>query len=449
MRIPGLHIEHTTLLTSLCWLALACGPSQALGEDLYQLYQKALTHDMKFAAVQAQQLATAEKEPQSRADLLPDLSVTGGAAWVDAEDSSYYNRNRNNTNAYAVVLTQPLLRWQSVIAHDQSKLLISASEVQTEQARQDLMLRVARAYFDVLLNQELLYTRTQQLQVLLEQQDRTRRLLADGATTANALEQVQAKYDQAFAEQIAARGALDIANETLTQLTASQVLPSSGLSKDLKFTAPVPAVIGDWANTAQEGNLVVQAAQIAQRLAEMEIDKEQAGHLPTLDLIAAHGRFASVGGDVYDVTLPQNRYNQTVVGIKLSVPIYRGGRTSSRVREAHALQSKALDEVEDARRTAGLKARQAYLQVTSGMSQYQALKQALKSSEVNLGSVTHGFEAGSRINTDVLDAQQKVSDTRQRLAQQRYAILLAQLNLLASTGNLNDPRLREVSDLLN
>ena len=121
MRIPGLHIEHSTLLTSLCWLALACGPSQALGEDLYQLYQKALTHDMKFAAVQAQQLATAEKEPQSRADLLPDLSVTGGAAWVDAEDSSYYNRNRNNTNAYAVVLTQPLLRWQSVIAHDQSR----------------------------------------------------------------------------------------------------------------------------------------------------------------------------------------------------------------------------------------------------------------------------------------------------------------------------------------
>ena len=447
MRIPGLHLNTTPLLMPLYWLALACAPTQVSADDLYHLYQKALTHDMQFAAAQAQQLATAEKEPQSRANLLPDLSVTGGAAWVDAEDSSDYHRNRNNTNAYAVVLTQPLLRWQNVIAHDQSKLLISASELHTEQARQALMLRVARAYFDVLLNQELLNTRTQQLQTLRESQTRSQRLLADGATTANALAQVQAKYDQAFAEQIAARGALDIANETLTQLTAAQAGPWSG--KEPQFNAPVPAAIDDWATTAQQGNLAVQAAQIAQRLAEMDIDKERAGHLPTLDLIAAHGRFASVGGDVYDVTLQENRYNQTVVGVKLSVPLYSGGRTSSRVREAHALQSKAADEVEDARRNAGLKARQAYLQVTNGMSQYQALKQALNSSQINLTAVTHGFEAGSRINTDVLDAQQKVTDTQQRLAQQRYAILMAQLHLLASTGNLSDARLRDISQTLN
>ena len=447
MRIPGLHLEITTLLKPLYWLALACGSTQVSADDLYHLYQKALTHDMRFAAAQAQQLATAEKEPQSRANLLPDLSVTGGAAWVDAEDSSDYHRNRNNTNAYAVVLTQPLLRWQNVIAHDQSKLLISASELHTEQARQELMLRVARAYFDVLLNQELSKTRTQQLQTLQQNLERSRRLLADGASTQNALAQVQAKYDQAFAEQVAARGALDIANETLAQLTAAQAGPWSG--KEPQFSAPVPAAIDDWANTAQQGNLAVQAAQIAQRLAERDIDKEQAGHLPTLDLIAAHGRFASVGGDVYDVTLPQNRYNQTVVGVKLSVPLYGGGRTSSRVREAHALQSKAADEVEDARRNAALKARQAYLQVTNGMSQYQALKQALNSSQINLAAVTHGFDAGSRVNTDVLDAQQKVSDTQQRLAHQRYAILMSQLQLLASTGNLSDARLRDVSQTLN
>ncbi len=94
-------------------------------------------------------------------------------------------------------------------------------------------------------------------------------------------------------------------------------------------------------------------------------------------------------------------------------------------------------------------ARQAYLQVTSGMSQYQALKQALRSSKVNLASVTHGFEAGVHIHTEVLDAQQNVVDTQQRLAQQRYAIRLAQLNLLASTGNLNDASLHEISHLLN
>jgi len=105
--------------------------------------------------------------------------------------------------------------------------------------------------------------------------------------------------------------------------------------------------------------------------------------------------------------------------------------------------------VSPTRRTWPAWARQAYLQVTNGMSQYQALKQALNSSQINLAAVTHGFEAGSRINTDVLDAQQKVTDTQQRLAQQRYAILMAQLHLLASTGNLSDARLRDISHTLN
>lgn len=448
MRIPGLYPERFPPLAGIVCLALASLSPAAAGDDLYTLYQQALSHDMKFAAVQVQAAVSTERQLQRRADLLPSLSATGGAAWVDREESSYYRHNRDNTNAYAVVLTQPLLRWQNVVAHDQSKLRVSASEVHIEQARQALMLRVARAYLDVLLAREGLNARTQQLQTLAQQQARIEHLLGDGATTRSTLEQVQARHDEAQAELISARGMLDLANETLAQLTASHRLPAASLGRDIHFSAPQPASIDDWASQARTGSLAVQAAQIDQRLAQMGIERERAGHLPTVDLIAAHGRFAAVGGELYDVTLPEARYRQTVVGIKLDIPLYAGGRTSSKVREAHALEGKAEDDLEDARRDAALAARRAYLRVSSGLSRYAALRQSRKSSEVNLTSVTKGFEAGARINTEVLDAQQQFSDADLRLAEQRHTLLMAQLELLAATGSLNDASLMHVSSLL-
>ncbi len=448
MRIPRLYPDFSSSLVLLGGLTLSLVWSPASGSDLYALYQRALTHDMALAAVQAQTAATAEQQVQRRADLLPSLSATGGAAWVDAQESDHYRRNRDHSSAYAVVLTQPLLRWQNVIAHDQSKLLVSAGEIEVEQARQDLMLRVSRAYFDVLLAQEVLETRARQLRTLVQQRARIQRLLNEGATTENALAQVQARHDGAQADQIAARGQLDLAIEALAQLTASRRMPLASLGHDIRFQTPEPASMDAWARQAQTSSLAVQAAELAQRTAHMGIERERAGHLPTVDLIAAHGRFSAVGGDLYDVTLPEARYRQTVVGLKLDIPLYAGGRTMSQVREAQALEYKARDRLEEARRTAALSARQAYLRVTSGLSRYQALRQALVSSEANLGAVTHEFEAGARLDTDVLDAQQRVSDTRQRLAEQRHTVLMAQLELLASSGSLDDASLRRVSDWL-
>lgn len=445
MRIPRLYPDLPSI-GLLGGLTLFLVSPSASGSDLYALYQRALTHDMTFAAVQAQAAAVAERQVQRRADLLPSLSATGGAAWVDAQESDHYRRNRDHSNAYAVVLTQPLLRWQNVIAHDQSKLQVSASEVAIEQARQNLMLRVARAYFDVLLAQEVLETRTHQLRTLVRQRARTQRLLGEGATTANALAQIQARHDDAEADRIAAHGQLDLAIETLAQLTASRRTSSASLGHDIHFQTPEPASADAWASQAQTSSLSVQAAELVQRTAHMGIERERAGHLPTVDLIAAHGRFSAVGGDLYDVTLPEARYRQTVVGLKLDIPLYAGGRTTSQVREAQALEYEANDRLEEARRTAALTARQAYLRVTSGLSRYQALRQALVSSETNLSAVTHGFEAGAHIDTEVLDAQQRVSDTRQRLAEQRHAVLMAQLELLASSASLDDASLRRVSD---
>ncbi|CAI8859539.1 MULTISPECIES: TolC family outer membrane protein [Pseudomonas] len=441
--------QLSRIRASLIALLLLASSQQARADDLYQLYQKALAHDMKYAAAIEQQRASNEKEPQGRALLLPNLSLEGGAAWVDRDDSGASTRNRDNSNAYALVLIQPLLRWQNVIGHDQSKALVLAGEINLQAARQDLMLRVADAYFDLLLAEDLLSTSRQQVRTLQEQRSKAERFYQAGSGTESEVQRIQARYDLAYARQMAAHNAVQLHQETLAQLTGSVPAALARLDPQVRFQGPQPALIGTWAEQAQQHNLKVQAAQIKRLVAEKEIDKQQAGHLPTVDLVAAHGRFASVGGSLYDVTLPEEKYTQTVVGVQVSLPLYAGGGTTSRTREARALHGVALDEVEDARREAGLMARQAYLTLTSGISQYAALQQALRSSQTNLTSTTRAFEAGARISSDVLDAEQQVTQTEQQLAEQRYAIVLAQLRLLAASGSLGDAGLQEINALLS
>ncbi|WP_043203047.1 TolC family outer membrane protein [Pseudomonas putida] len=439
--------QCTRIRLALLVLTLFCAsPVQAL--DLYQSYQQALGHDMAYSAAQQRQLAAAQKAPQGLATLLPHLSLESGAAWVDREHSGAASRNRDNSNAYALVLIQPLLRWQNVIGHEQGKALATAGEIDLLAARQDLMLRVADAYFELLLAEDQLATSRQQVNTLGQQLDKAQRFRREGSGTENEVQRIQARYDLAQAEHIAAGNTLRLNQQALARLTGSTAGELARLDDQVAFSGPQPARLDAWTDQARQHNLKVQAAEVRQLIAEQEVDKQQAGHLPTLDLVAAHGRFASVGGSLYDVTVPEEKYTQTVVGVQLSVPLYAGGGTQSRTREARALQGAAEDELEDARREADFMARQAYLNLTGGISQYQALQQALRSSQSDLRITTHAFEAGARISNDVLDAEQQLTRTRLQLARQRYAILQAQLRLMAASGSLSDDNLKALSALL-
>ncbi|HKS13845.1 MAG TPA: TolC family outer membrane protein [Pseudomonas sp.] len=439
--------QCTPIRLALLALALLCAPA-AQASDLYQAYQQALDHDMAYAAAQQRQLAAAEKPPQGLATLLPHLSLESGAAWVDREHSGAARRNRDNSNAYALVLIQPLLRWQNVIGHAQGKALGTAGEIDLLAARQDLILRVADAYFELLLAEDHLHTLDQQVRTLGQQLDKAQRFRHEGSGTENEVQRIQARHDLAHAEQIAASNALRLGQQALARLTGSMPGELARLDQQVVFSGPQPARLDAWTDQARQHNLKVQAAEVRRLIAGQEVEKQQAGHLPTLDLVAAHGRFASVGGSLYDVTVPEEKYTQTVVGVQLSMPLYAGGGTSSRTREARALQGAAEDELEDARREADFMARQAYLNLTGGLSQYQALQQALRSSLSNLRITTHAFEAGARISSDVLDAEQQVTRTQQQLARQRYAILQAQLRLMAASGSLGDDSLKALSALL-
>jgi outer membrane protein len=202
---------------------------------------------------------------------------------------------------------------------------------------------------------------------------------------------------------------------------------------------------------AEASAATVQASQARYEIAVREVERQRAGHYPTLDLVASRGRSSTsntVVGGVAGVGSGSDT-DSTTVGLQLNLPIFSGGATMSRDREAVALKERAVADLDNARRTAALNARQGYLGVTAGLAQIRAYEAALTSSQSALESNKLGYEVGVRINIDVLNAQSQLYDTRQKLAKARMDTLIALLRLKAASGSLGEDDIANINTLLD
>jgi len=432
-------------------LALAASAMSAQAADLLEVYRDARSFDAQYAAARAARDAGLEKLPQGRAGLLPTIGLaanttrndleakarTPGAATRSAEYSS---------NGWSVSLSQPLIRWQNWVGYKQGELAAASAEAQLVHAGQDLIVRVAQAYFDVLLAQETLATAQAQKISTAEQLESARRNFEVGTATITDTHEAQARYDLIVAQEIAAANDLAVKRQTLRTLTGKEPESLKGLKPGLRIERPQPDDIGKWVESAEAGNVGVQLAQTAHEIASREIERQRAGHYPTLDLVATHGKSAT-GGSITPGASGSDSKSSTI-GLQLAVPIYAGGAVSSRDREAVALGEKARADLDNARRQATLAARQAYLGVSAGLAQVKALEAGVASSQLAVESNKLGYEVGVRINIDVLNAQSQLFDTRQKLAKARLDTLIAQLKLKSAAGSLTEDDLAAINALL-
>lgn len=418
--------------------------SAAAAADLMQVYQDALANDARFSAARAQLEAGQERVVQGRAGLLPQLGLAANTTWNDAElkprnappsDASY------NSNGYGVQLTQPLFRWQNWVQFKQGELQTALAEAQFGIERQDLVLRVAEAYFNVLNAQDALAAVSQLRAAAAEQRELANTSFEVGTVTITDVHEAQSRFDLASAQEIAAQNQLEVARQSLAQIIGKEPEPLAGLREGVELQRPQPENIADWVAAAEAGSFGVQAQQLVREIAAREVERARAGHLPTVDLVASHG----VNNRLQ---LASGRNEVTSLGLELNVPLYAGGRVSSVSREAAALRVKADADLEDARRSAALAARQSWLGVTSGMAQVKALEAARVSSTSALEANKLGYEVGVRINIDVLNAQTQLADTLQQLSRARYDTLLAQLRLKAAAGTLGEDDVRAINALL-
>lgn len=414
--------------------------------DLEQVYREALKYDAGLASAQASLEAGREKLPQGRAGLLPSLSLSGNSNWNDSTVHAANNfSGKYNSNGWQVQLAQPLFRWQNWVQYKQGELQVALAEAQYRLARHDLTLRVSQAYFDVLVAQDVLAAAQALHEANGQQLALAKKSFEVGTVTITDVHEAQSRADLASAQVIAAESDLVVKRHALSVLTGAQPDRLKGLKPGVALLRPEPADAQSWAGAAESGNYAVQAAQVAQEISLREVERNRAGHLPTVDLVASRGNSATsnplTGFSAYNV-------DSTVIGVQMNLPIYQGGLVNSRVREAAALRDKANADLDNARRTAAQNARQAYMGVSSGLAQVKAFEAAQVSSRSALDANKLGYDVGVRINIDVLNAQTQLFDTQQKLAKARYDTLMAQLKLKAAAGTLGDEDIATINGML-
>ncbi|MDH3318991.1 MAG: TolC family outer membrane protein [Betaproteobacteria bacterium] len=430
---------------------LACTPFAAGAENLTQVYQDARGYDAQYAAARQALQAGLERVPQGRALLLPSLNLTANTTRTKIESDSKdttiqpsFERDYTSSG-YALTFTQPLYRRQNWLQSDQGELQAKQAEFQFGQAGQDLILRAAQAYFEVLAAQDTLGLVRAQKVAIAEQLAQAKRNFEVGTATITDTHEAQARYDLAVAQEISAQNDVEVRRRALQQVTGKEYAELKALRADVKLAPPEPNDMQSWVNLAEKQSYSVLVQDAVTEIARLEAKRTSAGHQPTLDLVASHNytsqsasQLSSAGSDV----------NTSSVGLQFAIPLYQGGAISSREREAAYNLERARQDLENARRTSALAARQAYLLVINGIAQISALDQALVSSQSALQSNRLGYEVGVRINIDVLNAQQQVFSTRRDLAVARYNTITNFLKLKAAAGGLREQDLADVSRAL-
>jgi outer membrane protein len=421
-------------------LSVAFSPV-AFGGNLSDAYRAAAAHDPIYAAAQSAYRAAQERIPQARAGLLPNIGLNANTRYNDVEGSLF--SDEFNSNSWGVTANQPIYRAQNMVSYGQAKVSVQQAGYQLKASEQDLILRTARAYIDVLAAQDNLAFTLAQKDAFAEQLASAKRNFEVGTTTVVDTHEAQARYDLANSQEITARNVLEIKRRALRNLTGKEVNTLATLTPEPMPFAPEPANVDEWVSRSQQDNLDVRIRQQAKEIADREINRTRAGHHPTLDLTAGYTDASNQNFGTVQIDT-----KTTYVGLEFALPIYQGGLVSSQVREAVANQERVRQELEDALRNAALQTRDAYFNVLSTQSQVKALEAALASSVKSLESTQVGLEVGVRTNIDVLNAQQQVTSAQKELALARYLSLIALLDLKASAGTLTAADLEYIDGML-
>lgn len=429
---------------------LLTGSAAASAADLVDILRQARDADATYAAARATWAAAQERIPQARAGLLPLVSAS---ASMQANDRR--TRFRDNTtpgtqtdfgsNEIALTVTQPLFRRQTSVVYDQALTQTQQADVQLALAAQELILRAAQAYFDVLLAQDNVAFAEAQKTAIGQQLEQARRNFEVGTATITDTHEAQARFDLTTAQEIAARNELELRKRALEQVIARSAPPLAPLAPGFPLKSPEPSNINAWIEVAQQGNLQVRIARSGLTFASQEIERNRTVHYPTLDAFATVSTSGS-GSNI--VTASDTRNRSTTVGLQVAIPIYQGGLVNSRVREAIANEERSRQDLENARRTAVFTSSQAFLGITNGMAQVRALEAALVSTESQLSSTRLGQEVGVRTQVDVLNAQQLLFSARRDLAQSKYNYILSLLRLEAAIGELTEDDIVAVNQWL-
>ena len=414
---------------------------------LQAIYQQAIKADPVWLGALAGNRAAQEVSRQSFAAFLPSANLTASSTSNFQESQSFNTlipdrREKFNSNAWTLSVTQPVFSMLNYATHRQAKASVRQSNIELTAEAQDLVLRVAQAYFDALSAEAELSAAQAEKKANARQLEQAQKRFEVGLLAITDVHEAQASHDLALANEIAAQNSLLLAGVALSEITGETYDALTGLSSELKLLAPEPENIDDWVQQALRNNLDLSAAKAALEVAQENLKINRAGHFPTLDLVATSGNSTSHGGNFGNDT------DTDRLTLQFNLPIYAGGSISSQTRQALAELDQTRHSLMQTKRATEKLARDAYLGVITEISRTHALEQAVVSTQSAVDATEAGFDVGTRTIVDVLNAQRALYSARSDLQQARYSYLINGLRLKQATGSLSGDDIASLEQIL-
>jgi outer membrane protein len=407
-------------------------PAQA--QSLVELYDAARSFDASYQSAKSLYDANVYKAEQAKAGLLPSAGLAMGINRANiSSGTAAFDRGTYGNQTATLSASQPLYRPANRATAEQGIKSVDLAQAQLQIADQDLIVRVSQAYFDVLAAEDNLNFVKAQKSAVSEQLAAAKRTFEVGTSTITDTREAQARSDLVLAQEIAAENDLRVKKVALDQLTGKTPATPKPLLLPLMLAPVSPADVNHWVTQSEELSPAVRQAQLGLQVAQLETQKAQAGHKPTLDLVGSYNVTQNNGTAS---TTMDYRANVAQVGLSFNLPLFAGFATQNRIKETLALEDKARSDLDAAQRGVAQATRTAFFGADSLLGQVKALEAAEASSQSALDATQLGYQVGVRINIDVLNAQTALFDTKAKLAKARYDLLLAGLKLRQAAGSL-------------
>jgi len=451
-----MSVERSRLPFAPAALVLAVGlvfTGVARAQSLQELYEAARGYDATFQAARALLDSAQYRTEQAKALNRPSVGLQV-AATRSSSDTPYSSTLNSDTNSVSAGISgsQSLFNRANSATIDQADKSLSVSRAEFEAAEQNLIVRVAQAYFDVLAAQDTLGTTRSNKTFISEQLASAKRNFEVGTATITDTREAQARFDLATAQEIAAENDLRTKSIALDVLVGRSNVTPKGLAVPVVLPPVLPPAVDEWVLRADAEHPTVRRAALGLDVARLETEKARAGNLPTVALNGSigKGRVSSSG----DLAAPPFSFNSsgnstnTSIGVTLNMPLFAGYAIQNRIKETLALEEKSRNDLDAARRGVAQGTRQAFYGVQSGLAQVKALEAAESSSQLALEATQLGYKVGVRVNLDVLNAQTQLFSTKRDLAKARYDVLLGSLRLRQAAGQLKPEDVAALNQLL-
>jgi len=432
--------------------ALVLPFSTAYADDLAEIFELAVNNDPEIRQARANFNATHTTIAQGRSFLLPRVTIggstsrdTSGPAVATQFGEPHSFQNGFNTKGYNLSISQAVLNFEAWYAYQSAKETDRQAAANLAQQEQQLILKVATAYFNVLRSQDNLASFQAEEDAAARVLEQTRERFEVGLIPITDVYDSQANHDLARVNRLVEENNLNQALEALEAITGRPHSDLETLSDEFPIESLDPGSLQEWVGLALDNNLAIKAAEYDFEAKKEDAKSARAAMFPTLDISAGYGWNQSANPFSFFPAVASERTNIT---LNFTYPLFAGGLNAARKRQAYYTRDASEEALLKTERDSTQSTRNNYRSVETDVLAVQARAQAIISAESALEATEVGAEVGTRNVVDVVLAQRTLFQTRRDYANARYNYVINTLNLKQSAGILNPQDVIELNNWL-